>query len=349
MGQKYTWTKPVRETPHLPPFRIHYPTPITHLPPLPIGRGCSRLRIVRRAFSSWSAPLPHVWPYDVSDRSEATKTMLYYRESYVVFAHIYVYNIAMPNKENIDRVFELAASQWGLFTAAQALAEGASRTQISRLVESGRIEPASYGVYRMAGGEETPHAPIKAAWLSLFPNRAAYDRLRARPRDAIVAGRTAACMHGDTGFYEAPYTFDVAAGKRTARGDVALRPWPVEERDVALIEGLPVTSVEKTVADLVRGREDPSLVGGFVAGACSRGHVVDEARLAELLAPLAARNGFAKGDGKAFARKLIADYAAEAQVRFAIEVVSRILNGPDAGPETRERFRAAVDTLVQTG
>lgn len=252
----------------------------------------------------------------------------------------------MPNRDDIQRVFELAASQWGLFTTAQAISEGASRTQLSRMAERGRIEPASYGVYRMADGEETAYASIKAAWLSLFPNETAYDRLRARPRDAVVAGRTAAVMHGDTGFYEAPFSFDIAMPKRTAREDIRLRRWPVDEVDVRIIDGLPVTSVERTVADLVREREDPSLVGGFVAGACSRGHIVDEARLAELLAPLASRNGFARGDGKAFAREVVAAYGAEMTVRFTIEALSRILQESDESPEMRERLRAAVATLI---
>ena len=254
----------------------------------------------------------------------------------------------MPNREDIERVFELAASQWGLFTASQALAEGASRTQLSRMVANGRIEPASYGVYRMADGQETPYAATKAAWLSLSPKLTAFDRLRARPRDAVVAGRTAACMHGDAGFYETPFTFNIAASKRTAREAVVLHAWPVEERDVLLIEGLPVTSIERTVADLVREREDPSLVGGFIIGVCSRGHIMDEVRLAELLAPLASHNGFAKEDGKSFARKIVSTYAAEPQVQFALETITQVLQDPNSNPETREMFRAAVETLVQT-
>ena len=254
----------------------------------------------------------------------------------------------MPNKVDIESVFELASSQWGLFTTAQALAAGASRTQLSRLAARRRIEPASYGVWRLADGEETPHAAVKAAWLSLYPKQTAYDRLRVRPRDAVVASRTAACMHGDAGFYESPFSFDVASPKRTARDGIALRPWPVDERDVVIVDGLPVTSVERTIADLIREREDPSLVGGFITSICSHGHVVDEPRLAELLAPLAARNGFARDDGATFARKLISEYAADAQVQFAVETINRILLSSAPHSETENRFRAAVEMLMQT-
>lgn len=264
----------------------------------------------------------------------------------VDFVHICVYNINMPNRENIEQVVELATSQWGLFTSAQALTVGASRTQLSRMAANRRIDPVSYGVYRLAEGEETSHVAVKAAWLSLFPKETAYDRLRARPRDAVVTGRTAACMHGDTELYESPFTFAVASSKRTARKDVELHPWPVDERDVTIIEGLPVASVELTIADLVREREDPSLVGNFITGACRRGHIIDEARLAELLSPLAARNGFKKGDGAHFARKLVSDYAEDTQMQYAIEAINRILQAPSVDPDMRERFQAAIDVLV---
>ena len=254
----------------------------------------------------------------------------------------------MPSRDGIQRVFELAASQWGLFTTAQAIGEGAGRTQLSRMAARGRIEPASYGVYRTADGEETTHASVKAAWLSLHPKLTAFERLRSRPRDAVVAGRTAACMHGDTGFYEAPFAFDVPVPKRTAREDVELHPWPVDKDDVVIIDGLTVTSVERTATDLVRDREDPSLVGNFAAGACGRGHILDEGRLSELLSPLATRNGFAKGEGGAFARKLATDYAADAQVQYALQTIARVLQDTEADTVTRERFREAVESLMQT-
>ena len=231
----------------------------------------------------------------------------------------------MPNRDNIEQVIELASSQWGLFTTAQALAAGASRTQLSRLAANGRIESTSYGVYRMADGEETQHAATKAAWLSIFPKETAYDRLRSQPRDAVVTGRTAACLHGDTELNESPFTFAVSNGKRTARKDIVLHPWPIDERDVVIIDGLPTASVERTIADLVRTNEDPSLVGDFIVGICRRGHIIDEARLSELLSPLAARNGFKKGDGASFARKLVSDYADSVQMQLVADAFMRAL------------------------
>ena len=223
----------------------------------------------------------------------------------VDFIYIYVYNISMKTSQNISQLMDLAASQWSLFTSAQSVTLGVSRTQLTRMAEDGRIERMTRGVWRVTNAPEAQNIAIMAAWLSLFPKEMAWDRLKKRPYDAVATGRTAAALHGDTVLHPEPYTFAIRRGKRSARDDVRLCTWEVDERDVVFIEGIPTACPERTIADLVRLREDPSLIDGFARDAASRGIAVDESRLATLLAPLAARNGYAKDDGAAFAHSLI--------------------------------------------
>lgn len=83
---------------------------------------------------------------------------------------------------------------------------------------------------------------------------------------------------------------------------------------MAVIDGVPTTSPEKTVADLVRLKEDPSLVANFVEGMASRGHIFDRRRCGELLTPLAARNGYRKGDGESFAADIVGKNASPAML-----------------------------------
>jgi len=54
-------------------------------------------------------------------------------------------------------------------------------------------------------------------------------------------------------------------------------------------------TVERTVADLVEAREDPSLVADALQHAVQRGTLLRPRRLAQLLEPLAHRNGEASG------------------------------------------------------
>ncbi len=231
----------------------------------------------------------------------------------------------MTKATSIDALTDLAASQWGIFTSAQALDLGVGRTQLCRMSNDGRIESVSYGTYRFTYGAKTSRTGLKATWMSLFPQRTAYDRLKNHPYDAVVVGRTAACLHGDTDFYESPYAFAIKGGKRTARTDVTLYPWEIDDADIEIIDDLPVTSVERTISDLVRSNDDPSLIKNFISGVCSRGHIIDGEKLATLLSPLATKNGFAKGDGAAFVADLLDGLPERLQISRAADTLTRAL------------------------
>ncbi|MEI2699981.1 MAG: hypothetical protein V9E94_17195 [Microthrixaceae bacterium] len=66
-----------------------------------------------------------------------------------------------------------------------------------------------------------------------------------------------------------------------------------------------MTTIERTIADLVEDRTDLSLVADVLRDA-AQSRRLDTERLAELLAPLAARNHLRKGDGDALLRHLTA-------------------------------------------
>jgi hypothetical protein len=70
-----------------------------------------------------------------------------------------------------------------------------------------------------------------------------------------------------------------------------------------MVDGLPVTTIERTIADLVEARIDLSLVAQVMSDA-ARTHIIDAARLSELLSPLAARHGLRKQDGTALLHRL---------------------------------------------
>ncbi len=241
---------------------------------------------------------------------------------FVDFINIYVYNLNMKSFTNIKNLAELASTQWGMFTSAQAQTEGISRVQLSRMVKDGRIEIMARGTYRFAAMPDSQNIGIKAAWLSLKPNESAFKRLKNGDHDYIATGRTAAVLLGDTDLHEQPYCFVCKPGTRTARKDIKLLPWNIDQRSAELADGIPVSSPEQTVADLIRLREDPSLVGNFISGMAARGHIFNEALLSNLLDSLAARNGYRKGDGAAFAKDIINQSASAATMHRIEEQVN---------------------------
>lgn len=232
----------------------------------------------------------------------------------------------MKKSQKSFELEELAASQWGMFTTAQAQALGLQRNQISRLVSARRIEQAAYGVYRFVIGEETSLCAIKAAWLSIYPKKLAFERLNTLQIDAIAAGRTAAFMHGIGDFHPSPYTFIVAQGKQSTRPEMRYLMRSIDIQDIVFIENLPVTSIERTIYDLFMSHEDPELIGKLINDASRNNRMIDHSRLSELLAPLARRYGYAKLDGQSFTSDLMVQNAREIQIEHLKELLSHTID-----------------------
>lgn len=211
----------------------------------------------------------------------------------------------MRSKETLATLAELTASQWGMVTSAQAAAHGVARLNLSRLTESGNLVRLAHGVYRDAGAPSGTFADVRAAWLSSEPSRLAGDRLGDGHRGIVVSGETAAWIH-DIGDLRSNRTeLSAPVRRQTQRADLHYRCRELKETDVTIREGLPVTTVERTIADLVEGRTDLSVVANALRDATLRSEL-NLARVAENLAPLARRNGHSKDDGTALVDELLA-------------------------------------------
>ena len=175
---------------------------------------------------------------------------------------------------------------------------------LTRLVEAGDLVRVAQGVYRDAGAPGGQHEELRAAWLATDPERLAYERLSERPVSAVVSGESAARLHGIGDLRGMRSEFTTPARRQTQRADVRYRTRVLPVRDVTVREGLPVTTVERTIADLVEGRQDLSIVGGALRDAARQSRL-DVDRLADLLSPLAARNGHRKDDGEAVLQDLL--------------------------------------------
>lgn len=200
---------------------------------------------------------------------------------------------------------EISASQWGVFTSAQAAERGVTRLDLSRLADAGDLERISQGVYRNAGAPAGSFLDVRAAWLSSEPARLAGERLNDGHGGVVVSGQTAAWLH-DIGDLRSNRTeLTVPTRRQTQRPDVHYRQRDLPARDVTIRDGLPVTTPERTIADLVEDRTDLSIVANALRDAI-RKYDLDLGQLEANLAPLAARNGHRKGDGAALLEQLLA-------------------------------------------
>lgn len=191
------------------------------------------------------------------------------------------------------------AAQWGLVTTAQARRMGVARSLMSKLESAGKLERLCQGVYRSASNPSERFEALHAAWLSLYPKRTAEERLRGFPPDAVVSSHTAAWVLGVGDFVPEPYCFSVPVRRQTQRTDIALHLKSYAPTSLTVREGLPVTTFEQTVADLIADDTDLSLVSDvFLNCGFAVYDGLDRPYLEKLLASYAKRNGFAAGDGK---------------------------------------------------
>ena len=129
-------------------------------------------------------------------------------------------------------------------------------------------------------------------------------RIKDLANGVVVAGESAADLHGIGDFRALRHEFVSPARRQSQRSAIRYRQRTLDPGDVTLVDGLPVMTMERTIADLIEEVGDLSLVADALRDA-SRKRDLDLERLRSLLAPLAQRNGLKKGDGAALLDRLM--------------------------------------------
>ncbi|MCL2503330.1 MAG: hypothetical protein FWE94_01770 [Coriobacteriia bacterium] len=170
-------------------------------------------------------------------------------------------------KTDAFRLLEgLAASQWGMATAVQAVRNGIEPDVFFQLADKGQLEHLGHGVYRTAGVPADRFEGIRAAWLSLNPKLTAKERCAAAHPDEVVSGATAAHLLGASSSAPEPFEFTVLARQQAQRGEFVFRVRRLPADGVMIWDGLPVTTPAQTVVDLlVRAGADQSLLANVAS------------------------------------------------------------------------------------
>jgi predicted transcriptional regulator of viral defense system len=219
----------------------------------------------------------------------------------------------------------LAAEQWGLFTTAQAVQVGVSSQQLARLAGQGVVERVRHGVYRVAGAPPGVRDHMRAAWLALRPAQTVEQRLASgvgsEPDGVeVVSHRSASVLHG-LGDLDADRTeFTVATRRQSRDRDVRFHLATLAPGEWTVLDGLPVTTVERTLVDLARGHLDGGHLAGVVRDAVTTLHL-DPGVVARVLAPFAHRYGAAPHDGQGLVRQFLEEAGIPAATRAAAAMV----------------------------
>ena len=133
-------------------------------------------------------------------------------------------------------LYELAARHHGLFTRSQALAAGMSESTLRRRTSDGLYHRVYRGVYRIAGSPIDLKSRTMAAVLSMNSLAAA-------------SHATAAWLHDLGG---TPKAIEIVASRpgRRERDFVVHQSTDLEEDQIADVDGIPTTSVARTIVDI---------------------------------------------------------------------------------------------------
>jgi hypothetical protein len=169
-----------------------------------------------------------------------------------------------------------ASHQWGLFTAAQAERLGVTRDRISGLVDDGHALPMEEeNLYRFAAAPvDVMLDGLRSTILAFVPWMFLRERLRtlgADPWDgAIVSHVSAACLVHDLGTltpHRLEFTVNAAPNISGRDLDFYVKTGPP---DWQLIDGMPVTTITQTIADLHAEHVDYGHVGDVIYDALMR-------------------------------------------------------------------------------
>lgn len=136
---------------------------------------------------------------------------------------------------HFDEIYEVAADNYGIVTAAQARKLGISKSELNRWVDIGRLERRGRGVYKLVMHTPTELDPYAEA-IALVGD------------DSFLLGETVLAMHGLA--LVNPRKLTIGTPKRVRK---MLPSWieavTVNDKDVTRYEGIPSQTVTEAILD----------------------------------------------------------------------------------------------------
>lgn len=175
----------------------------------------------------------------------------------------------MFRKDNIGAIEELAITEGGIFTSAQAARMGIPRYALSQAAAAGRIDRIYHGAYRLSSSASSELDHLRAAYKLTVPHAFSHERMGAFDGVAIC-GRTAAYLFNIGDMHPTPWQIGVPKRFNSRMEGVQFRMMQLVEDDVIWFEGLPVTRIEPTIKRLIEDHEEESLVADAFIDAVRR-------------------------------------------------------------------------------
>lgn len=169
----------------------------------------------------------------------------------------------MMPPDTLDKLYQIAETQAGYFTTAQAETAGIDRSRLSRFVAAGRLLRVRHGVYRLVHFPHSRHEDLFIAWLQIGP-------------DSIISHDSALALYELSDAMPAKIHVTIPRTASRRRHGLQLHTGQINRDDVTNYEGLPVTTIARTITDLALAGLAIELIQQAVGEALARGLVQPE-------------------------------------------------------------------------
>jgi predicted transcriptional regulator of viral defense system len=162
------------------------------------------------------------------------------------------------------KLYRLAEAQAGYFTAQQAVESGMDRSTLRHHARSGgRFRRVRRGLYRLRDFPSGQHEQVMAAWLPL------------RGAGAVVSHETALELHALSDVISDAVHLSLPRAERGQRRRPGVRLHTLDnsptEAEILDVAGLPVTTPERTLVDVLETGGQPEQVEMAIDQALERG------------------------------------------------------------------------------
>ncbi len=165
-----------------------------------------------------------------------------------------------------DSLYQLAEQQAGYFTATQAREAGFSYSLLSYHVGTGRFERVRPRVYRIVQFPSSRHEDLYVAWLQAGPH-------------GVISHDSALALYDLTDLLPNQIHVTVPRTASRRRPGLRLHTKQLESEDVTRYEGLPVTTVLRTLVDVAAAGLADEQVRQAIQEALRRGLVARKSLL----------------------------------------------------------------------
>jgi predicted transcriptional regulator of viral defense system len=177
-------------------------------------------------------------------------------------------------RSRFDELVSLAEENDGLVTADHARRAGFTDSVLARFVQRGRIERTSRGVYRV------PY--LTPGRFSQYREAVLWARANRGPEQVAISHSTALAAYeiSDANPHTVHITIPKAARLRRQKPKgIVVHREDLSSEDITIHEGMPLTTIARTVADLLKSGERIDLVRQAISDARREGFIEEsEAR-----------------------------------------------------------------------